>query len=40
MGAASTTFGLVGKNYAMYGKLKAARFKGNVVYTNKTPAGA
>src|SRR5699024_12616430 len=24
----------------MYGKLKAARFMGNVVYTNKTPAGA
>ena len=24
----------------MYGKLNAARFKGNVVYTNKTPAGA
>ena len=38
---ASTTFGLVGeKTMPMYGKLKAARFKGNVVYTNKTPAGA
>ena len=38
---ASTTFGLVGeKTMPMYGKLNAARFKGNVVYTNKTPAGA
>ena len=38
---ASTTFGLVGeKTLPMYGKLKAARFMGNVVYTNKTPAGA
>ncbi|WP_434796448.1 xanthine dehydrogenase family protein molybdopterin-binding subunit [Terrisporobacter vanillatitrophus] len=38
---ASTTFGLVGeKTMPMYGKLKAARFKGNVVYTNKTPSGA
>lgn len=38
---ASTTFGLVGeKTMPMYGKLKAARFMGNVVYTNKTPAGA
>ena len=38
---ASTTFGLVGeKTLPMYGNLNAARFKGNVVYTNKTPAGA
>ena len=38
---ASTTFGLVGeKTLPMYGKLNAARFMGNVVYTNKTPAGA
>ena len=38
---ASTTFGLVGeKTLPMYGKLEAARFMGNVVYTNKTPAGA
>ena len=38
---ASTTFGLVGeKTMPMYNKLKASRFKGNVVYTNKMPAGA
>lgn len=38
---ASTTFELVGeKTLTIYGKLKASRFKGNVVYTNKTPAGA
>lgn len=38
---ASTTFGLVGeKTMPMYNKLTASRFKGNVVYTNKMPAGA
>lgn len=38
---ASTTFGLVGeKTMPMYKKLTASRFKGNVVYTNKMPAGA
>lgn len=38
---ASTTFGLVGeKTMPMYNKLEASRFKGNVVYTNKMPAGA
>ncbi len=38
---ASTTFGLVGeKTMPMYAKLKAARFHGNVVYTNKPAAGA
>lgn len=38
---ASTVFGLVGeKTLPLYNKLKAARFMGNVVYTNKTPAGA
>ncbi len=38
---ASTTFGLVGeKSIPIYNKLEAARFKGNVVYTNKMPAGA
>ena len=38
---ASTTFGLVGeKSMPIYNKLEAARFTGNVVYTNKMPAGA
>ena len=38
---ASTTFGLVGeKTLPLYNKLNAYRFTGNVVYTNKTPAGA
>ncbi|MEG2985204.1 MAG: molybdopterin cofactor-binding domain-containing protein, partial [Peptostreptococcaceae bacterium] len=38
---ASTTFGLVGeKTMPMYNKLTASRFRGNVVYTNKMPAGA
>ncbi|RDY25666.1 aldehyde oxidase [Romboutsia weinsteinii] len=38
---ASTTFGLVGeKTMPMYNKLEASRFRGNVVYTNKMPAGA
>ena len=38
---ASTTFGLVGeKSMPIYNKLEAVRFTGNVVYTNKMPAGA
>jgi Aerobic-type carbon monoxide dehydrogenase, large subunit CoxL/CutL homologs len=38
---ASTVFGVVGqKTLPLYNKTKAVRFKGNVVYTNKTPAGA
>lgn len=38
---ASTTFGLVGeKTMPLYNKLEASRFRGNVVYTNKMPAGA
>lgn len=38
---ASTTFGLVGeKSIPIYNKLEAVRFTGNVVYTNKMPAGA
>lgn len=36
-----TTLGLVGeKTLPMYGRLKAARYFGQVVYTNKMPAGA
>lgn len=38
---ASTVFGVVGqKTLPLYNKTKAVRFMGNVVYTNKTPAGA
>lgn len=38
---ASTVFGLVaGKTLPLYNKARAVRFMGNVVYTNKTPAGA
>ena len=38
---ASNTLELVGdKTLPLYGKLKASRFEGIVVYTNKTPAGA
>lgn len=38
---ASTVFGLVAeKTLPLYNKTKAVRFIGNVVYTNKTPAGA
>ncbi|AOT72531.1 xanthine dehydrogenase family protein molybdopterin-binding subunit [Geosporobacter ferrireducens] len=38
---ASTTFGVVGeKTLPLYNKTKAVRFMGNVVYTNKMPAGA
>jgi CO/xanthine dehydrogenase Mo-binding subunit len=38
---ASTVFGLVAqKTLPLYNKTKAVRFMGNVVYTNKTPAGA
>ncbi|WPC44488.1 xanthine dehydrogenase family protein molybdopterin-binding subunit [Clostridium sp. JS66] len=38
---ASTVFGLVGqKTLPLYNKTKAVRFMGDVVYTNKTPAGA
>ncbi len=38
---ASTTFSVVGeKTLSLYNKTKAVRFMGNVVYTNKMPAGA
>ncbi|MCR1954220.1 molybdopterin-dependent oxidoreductase [Clostridioides mangenotii] len=38
---ASTTFGLIGeKTLPLYNKLEAARFAGDVVYTNKMPGGA
>lgn len=38
---ASTTFGVVGqKTLPLYNKTKAVRFMGDVVYTNKMPAGA
>ena len=38
---ASTTFGVVGeKTLPLYNKTKAVRFIGDVVYTNKMPAGA
>ncbi len=38
---ASTTFGVVGeKTLPLYNKTRAVRFMGNVVYTNKMPAGA
>lgn len=38
---ASTTFGLIGeKSLPLYNKLEAARFIGDVVYTNKMPGGA
>ncbi|MFT9496098.1 xanthine dehydrogenase family protein molybdopterin-binding subunit [Anaerosolibacter sp.] len=38
---ASTTFGVVGqKTLPLYNKTKAVRFMGEVVYTNKMPAGA
>ncbi|MEG6586408.1 xanthine dehydrogenase family protein molybdopterin-binding subunit [Dendrosporobacter sp. 1207_IL3150] len=38
---ASTVFSVVGdKTLPLYNKTKAARFMGNVVYTNKMPAGA
>ncbi|MBB6217847.1 CO/xanthine dehydrogenase Mo-binding subunit [Anaerosolibacter carboniphilus] len=38
---ASTTFGVVGqKTLPLYNKTQAVRFMGNVVYTNKMPAGA
>lgn len=38
---ASTTFSVVGeKTLPLYNKTKAVRFRGNVVYTNKMPAGA
>jgi CO/xanthine dehydrogenase Mo-binding subunit len=38
---ASTVFMVVGqKTLPLYNKTKAVRFMGNVVYTNKTPAGA
>lgn len=38
---ASTVFGVVGqKTLPLYNKTNAVRFMGNVVYTNKTPAGA
>ncbi len=38
---ASTTFSVVGeKTLPLYNKTKAVRFMGNVVYTNKMPAGA
>lgn len=38
---ASTVFSLVGdKTLPLYNKTKAVRFMGDVVYTNKTPAGA
>lgn len=38
---ASTVFGVIGdKTLPLYNKTKAVRFMGDVVYTNKTPAGA
>ena len=38
---ASTVFGVVGdKTLPLYNKMRAVRFMGNVVYTNKMPAGA